>query len=355
MNNFHTLEEFYINYYDKNSRKMKFTGSTEDELVEWQKTARAKLFETTGLSALRAYFTELGFSGFETEIAEEVIKDGFIRRKVYLKIENDITVPLYLFVPENMNPDVKYPVILAPHGHGSNGKESPAGIRDNPKVAESIDIHDYNYGEYYAKRDCIVFCPDAPGFGEMREANIQSDDCVMNSSCEILNHILIPLGLSVNAIWTYCLMRIIDYAMTMPNADAERIYCLGLSGGGLQTLYLAACDERVKKAVTSGYFYGVKQALVYGAGNCSCNFSYEMWVNFDMGDIACLIFPRWFKVETGDIDPLNGMDGLDNVRSQIDIVRRAYALAGLENRVVHSICPGPHKWYGTGTDEFLGL
>ena len=67
---------------------------------------------------------------------------------------------------------------------------------------------------------------------------------------------------------------------------------------------------------------------------------------FDMGDIAALIAPRPLLVETGTMDPLNGASGLDNVRSQMEIVRGAYRLLEAEDLVEHDVFEGEHRWHG---------
>lgn len=355
MERFYTIDDFADDFFTRNSRRMRFTGTTEEELVDWQKKARAVLADNMGLTLLGDYFAAKHFNTFESSIAESVAKDGYTREKIFLRVERDIVIPLYLFKPVNIDPGKKYPVILAPHGHGGGGKVCTAGIRDSEAVALSIDRHNYDYGEKFAKKGCIVLCPDAAGFGDRREPHMQDENALLSSSCEVLNHMLIPLGLSIQAVWTHNLMRLADYALSMEYSDPERLYCAGLSGGGLQTLFFAACDERVKKAVISGYFYGVRQSLLHMPLNCSCNFSYRLWYNFDMGDLACLIFPRAFLVETGDQDPLNGADGVENVRSQVEVARRAYAVAGLEDRIEHHIYDGQHRWYGADTDSFLGI
>jgi dienelactone hydrolase len=169
---------------------------------------------------------------------------------------------------------------------------------------------------------------------------------MLGGSCALLNHMAIPLGQTVTGMWTWDLMRLIDYIATRPECDADRIGSAGLSGGGLQTLWLAALDERVKCAVDSGYFYGYKDALLKLNGNCSCNYIPGLWKLADMGDIAALIAPRPFFVETGDADGLNGERGIANTSEQVAITRQAYELYGAADRLVQHIFAGEHRWCG---------
>ena len=111
--------------------------------------------------------------------------------------------------------------------------------------------------------------------------------------------------------------------------------CAGLSGGGLQTLWAAALDKRIRCAVISGYMYGYKESLLDMPGNCYCNYVPHLYEYMDMGDIAALIAPRPLLIETGNRDPLNGASGLANVRTQVDTIRRAYRTLEAEDRLYH--------------------
>jgi hypothetical protein len=52
----------------------------------------------------------------------------------------------------------------------------------------------------------------------------------MMSSCEVLNHMAIPLRQTVIGMWIWDLMRLIDYINQKPECDANHISCAGLSG-----------------------------------------------------------------------------------------------------------------------------
>ncbi|MBN1642209.1 MAG: hypothetical protein JXA09_13320 [Anaerolineae bacterium] len=201
----------------------------------------------------------------------------------------------------------------------------------------------------------VVLCPDARGFGERREWPRQgdTDDLVLGGSCEVLNHMAMPLGQTVTGMWTWDLMRLIDYAETRADCDAGRLGCAGLSGGGLQTLWLAALDERVRCAVVSGYFYGYRDSLLVLCGNCSCNYVPHLWETADMGDIGALIAPRPLLIETGSRDALNGARGLENVVEQVAIAQRAYDLLGTPDLLAHSVFEGEHRWHGVEAIPWL--
>lgn len=244
---------------------------------------------------------------------------------------------------------MKRAAVIAPHGHASGGKYAPAGRTDIPEMVETIEQYHYDYGVQFVRQGFVVFCPDARGFGERREWPRQGDaqEMMISGSCEVLNHMALALGQTVTGMWTWDLMRLADYIETRPECDAGRLGCGGLSGGGLQTLWFAALDERVQCAIVSGYFYGFKEALLRVCTHCSCNFVPHLWEAADCGDLGALIAPRPLLIETGAQDPLNGASGLANVTSQVEIARSAYQLLDVPERLAHAVFQGVHQWDGS--------
>ena len=126
-----------------------------------------------------------------------------------------------------------------------------------------------------------------------------------------------------------------------------------MSGGGQQTLWFAALDDRVCAAITSGYFYGVRDALIELPQNCACNYVPHFFETADMGELGALLAPRPFFVESGTNDPLSGKRRLANVTEQLDVTRAAYRLFDAEDRIEHSVHEGAHQWCGKGMQAFL--
>ena len=74
---------------------------------------------------------------------------------------------------------------------------------------------------------------------------------------------------------TWDLMRLIDYVAARGAWCLRELGCVGFSGGAMQTLCLAALDERVRWALISGDLYGVRDALLTLNNNCSCNYQHS--------------------------------------------------------------------------------
>jgi dienelactone hydrolase len=346
MSNTLSTESYLLNRFALLNRQAGLRASNVTELQAWQAETRARLSQMLGLPSMR-------YTDFALESDEIVQCEGYTRQRLSIETEPGVRMPFYLLIPDGASGPL--PTVIATHGHGGGGKESVAGRRDQPFMAEVIDQYNYNYGEVLVRQGYVVACPDARGFGERRERAVQGDerDQVLSSSCRVLNNMAIPLGQTVMGMWTWDLMLLIDYLTTREECDVDRICALGLSGGGAQALWLAALDERVHVAVVSGYFYGYRDSLLILNENCSCNYVPNLWQTVDMGDLGALIAPRPLHIESGDNDPLNGPRGLVNVDEQLEIARQAYALSGDQAKLAHSVFAGVHRWDGTEVYPWL--
>lgn len=345
---YYTSQDYFQQRFDRLHRQMGFAATTLDDFSAWKALLRRELSSLIGTATMTPCDPS-------PRLLERVELDGYTREKMLMQTESGIFMPFYVLIPENVSPGERRAPVLAPHGHGSGGKFAPSGRSDLPGMAGVIRGCEYDYGLSLVNAGFIVFCPDARGFGERREDALQGDsfERFFSASCAALNHMALPLGQTVTGMWTWDLMRLIDYIATRPDCDISRLGSAGLSGGGLQTLWLAAMDDRVQCAVVSGYFYGYRESLLTMNMNCSCNYVPHLWEKVDMGDLSALIAPRPLLIETGTEDALNSRLGIDNVLPQVDIARGAYALFDAGDRLYHDLFPGKHCWHGVKAIPWL--
>jgi dienelactone hydrolase len=344
---YYTSMEHLLNVFDKRYRKLTPRIESASGFSKWKRELRYKLFEITGMN-------EMEQCELQPRILESLNMDGYRRDKMIIQTEPDIWMPFYVLIPDAVTNVESTPCIIAAHGHNSAGKFSVSGRIDIPAVKKHIETSDNDYGVRFVREGYIVFCPDARAFGERREWMTQGDSeqFFLGSSCTELNHMAISLGQSVTGMWTWDLMRLVDYIVSSRNNYAK-IGCVGLSGGGLQTLWLTAMDDRVSCAVVSGYFYGYKDSLLKLSNNCGCNYVPNLWKYVDIGDLGALIAPRPLLIESGNRDNLNGERGIANVLEQLEITKQAYRLLEAEEELHHYIFEGDHKWDGSQTYRFM--
>lgn len=323
--------------YEKVFRSGCFQGETREEFEEWKSRSKKLLWELAGLNRMES-------CDLEPVVQERVtVAEGILREKVLLQVEPDTWMPVYILIPQGE----KKGTFLALPGHMGAGKYSVAGCSEIPAVKKSIEQFHYDYGMRLAGMGYVTLCPDCRGFGERRDEALQGDEPkqFLNSTCFHLAHMAEPLGQTVIGMCTWDFMRLIDYLYERGEWDVSQLGCVGFSGGGMQTLWLAALDERVKRVIISGYLYGYRDSLLVLNGNCSCNYVPHLWEHLDMGDIASLIVPRPLAVQSCRIDHLNGARGLENVYEQLEIVRKAYDLYGVPNALYHDIREGEHCFH----------
>lgn len=326
--------------FDRFARKDCFVGKTREEFEQWRSKMRTLLKDLLG-------FEKMETCPLSPVLEETVILPGGVRREhVRIQVEPDVWMTMYLLIPTGAGPSSM--PFLCPPGHNGAGKYTVAGLGQYRAVREKIRQYDYDYGCQLAKLGYVAVCTDCRGFGERREniEDTQNPDRAMRGDCYRLAHMGEPLGIPVAGMFTWDLMRAVDYLLERGEWDTSAIGCLGFSGGGMQTLWLAALDDRIRLAVVSGYLYGFKDALLALNENCSCNYVPHLWEHLDMGDIASLIAPRPLLVQSCREDRLNGPRGIANVMEQMETVHAAYRLLGAPDRVLHEICEGPHRWHG---------
>ena len=337
-----SMVPYMRNRFDSLGRKLRFAGSTASDVGAWRKAARKKLRDLIGLDTMTT-------CPMKPRVTERADCGDYIRERIEITVEPRVVMPVYMLIPKaGTRP---FATILCPHGHGFGAKAGISGAGGHPSIEAAIAKYQGDYGRVFCRAGFVTLCPDARGFGERQERVVSGD--ILNSSCNVLNHMAVPLGQTVTGMWVHDLQRLIDYAATRKECDLSRLGCAGLSGGGLQTLWLTALDDRIKAAVDSGYFYGVKESLLDLHANCSCNYVPRLWEYADQGDLGALIAPRPFMVQSGDEDPLNGAGKLKNVASQLTIARKTYRVLGASKHLHHDVFHGQHRWDSAHTVPFM--
>ncbi len=342
-----TVQQYYgslacmLKKFDKYARQDAFQGITVAEFEIWRTQARQHLYELLGLQ----FMEKVSPCAYKMQ-SNILLENGVVREKWRIQTEPDVWMPFYILHPTKIESETR--CFLCFPGHQGAGKESVAGRTDIPAVANAIKKYEYDYGLQLALQGHWAICPDCRGFGERRDEALQNDEesSYMNGTCFQLSHMAESMGQTVAGMCTWDYMRLIDWMEQEQRWDMKRLSCLGFSGGGMQSLWLAALDDRVQLAVISGYFYGYKDSLLVLNSNCSCNYVPGLFRHYDMCDLASLIAPRPLVIQSCRDDHLNGARGINNVLEQMQHLKKQYLLFQSENHLCHDICEGGHQWHG---------
>ncbi len=113
-------------------------------------------------------------------------------------------------------------------------------------------------------------------------------------------------------------VRAIDYLVSRPEVDPEKIAVTGISGGGAATFWITAADERVKVCVPvsgmSDLQCYVRDKIVNG--HCDCMFLYNTY-RWEWTTIAALVAPRPMLFENSGYDTIFPMSGNERIRSRL--------------------------------------
>lgn len=324
---FFETRKHLIDYYRAHPRTMPLKAATPEELKAWTASARAKFIELTGAARMTPAANP------NPRQADRDDRGDYVRELWLIDTEPDVTMPFYLLRPKAAKG--RTPAVICCHGHGT-GKDAVAGVAND----SSPDA----FGVQFAKAGFLAACPDARGFGQRREADARRSPG--QSSCNYLQMVGLPMGISVVGSHAFDLARLTDYLGSRDDVRADRIGCVGFSGGGWQTLAAGIVDQRLACLVVSGYIHPIAAPLLFGKHMCACNMVPGLWDCFEMGDLAALIAPRPLMIQTGDSDSLSGPDGPAGVKEQVDIAAQAYDRLGCADRLAFEVFRGAHQWSG---------
>ena len=125
-------------------------------------------------------------------------------------------------------------------------------------------------------------------------------------------------------------MRAIDYLQSRAEVDPQRIGCTGNSGGGTQTSYMMALDDRIRAAAPSCYLCGFPALLhTIGPQDAEQNIFGQLAFGMDHADYIMMRAPSpvLMCVATQDFFDIHG--AWDTFRC----AKRAYGRLGLPERV----------------------
>ncbi len=317
--------------------RLTFRGRTREDWQQWRKQLLAELKKLLG------EFPEP--VPLRPELIWEHREDGLIKQRVVFDSEWHMSVPSYVFIPEDRPKGRKLPAILCCHGHGPYGKDAVMGItRGEPDRERDIQVHNYDYGLQMARHGFVTMSIDWRCFGERRDPVGGRDPC----NVQFIRGLLLGLNLLTLDIWDG--MKAIDYLEARSEVDGKRIGCMGLSFGGTMTTWLSLLDRRIKAADIICYADTFPRFAIARANFCGSQMLPGLYQTCDLGDLAGLIAPRPLLMEIGLHDDCFYYEDAIVAR---DLAGRIYAAAGMADRFEVDEHPGGHAFAGGKAFEFF--
>ena len=247
--------------------------------------------------------------------------DGYVVDMLHYQSRPHLYVTANLYRPKNIARGQRLPAVLYVCGHSNRG-------RNGNKTAYQ------SHGMWFARHGYICLVLDTLQLGEIaaiHHGTYREERWWWHSRGYT------PAGVE-------CLngIRGIDYLLSRPDVNPERIAVTGISGGGAATFWIAAADERAKIAVPVS---GMADLMSYVPnrvinGHCDCMFLYNTF-QWPWTRIAALIAPRPLLFVNSDADRIFPMDANERVINRLE---RVYSLYGASDFVDSVVSIGGHAY-----------
>ena len=253
-----------------------------------------------------------------------VKRDGYTIEKVLFESQPSHYVTALAFVPDPAKFKAPYPAILVPCGHSRGGKDSQGYQRACVMGAkEGFLVMIYDPIDQGERDQHSVGCNRGPCYGH-NTTGIQA----------------LRFGGSTARFRIWDGMRALDYLCSRKDVDADRLGCMGNSGGGTLTSYLMALDSRIKAACPSCYITSIRSVMreigpqdseqcLFGQLPAGLNHASLVL----MGSAAVRL-----QVSEKDFFPVAG------ARETYRVVKKAASKFGLAERYDMTVVAGPHGW-----------
>ncbi|MBM3129697.1 MAG: acetylxylan esterase [Chloroflexi bacterium] len=318
--------------YARAPRALAFRARTPNEFRAWRDALRGKLIELLG-----------GFPSERCDLAPRVVEvveeKEYRREKVIFYSEPEVAIPCYVLIPRKVA--LPYRAVIALHGHGTDGTRLMLGLARNAKERASMRAGKWDFARQLARRGFIVFAPAQRALGERVEKNraYQAKSGRNKKSCTITTLASFMLGRTMAGMRVWDVMRTIDYLRTRAEPIAEKIGCMGWSGGGTTTLYASALDERISAVVLESAFCTYR-ASILSIEHCADNYIPGILRYAEASDIAGLIAPRPVLIESGTQDHIFPIAG---VKQAYDELARVYAVLHRSDHLDADFFSGEHR------------
>lgn len=164
-------------------------------------------------------------------VVDEVDFPNYVRQRVNYFVDDWTRASAWMFLPNHQE---ECPALLCCHQECKQGKDEPAGLEGNGRLA---------FASHYAERGYVTLAPDCITAGERVSSRLEAYDTTLfyqdHPKASLLGKMLDDH------------IHALDLLEQERRVDAARIGVIGHGLGGTNALMLAALDGRVQSCVAS--------------------------------------------------------------------------------------------------------
>jgi len=251
----------------------------------------------------------------------------------------------YLLTPSSAKRP--YPTVVCIPGHG-RGVDDIVGIDEHGNDRAGKPGYQHDFAIQAVEHGLAAVAIEPMAFGYRRDPLTRKKGPT-ETACQPAAGSALLLGQTMIGWRVWDTMRSIDWIETRPELDANRVGCMGISGGGTCAQFTSALDLRIKAAFISGYLNTFRDSIM-SVSHCIDNYVPGILNWAENYDVASLIPPRFLFSEGGDRDPIFPVRA---TRESFARVKRVYEILGVPERAQQEIFEGEHSFHGVQGLPFL--
>jgi len=245
-------------------KRYKRSFESRGEFEQHQQEATKRLRQTLGL------YPWPEKNPLNARVVGRIERDDIVVEKVVFEACPGYLINAVVFIPQNASFPV--PAIVNPYGHWKD------------KYQEEVQIRCIQL----ARKEYIALTYDP--IGQTERAWLGGHEDVRRQA--------ILSGHSLAGMMFWDTMRCIDYLYTRPDVDKNGVGCVGLSGGGFNTLYTSVLDERIKVSIPTVYATNFERLIRRGSAGC-CAYLPNHAIYGEIDDMYALIAPKPLLILAG--------------------------------------------------------
>ncbi len=294
---------------------------TKQEWENYKINLRNEIIEKAGIVIdpnLPLDYTETGTKKME----------GYTIKNILFQTRPGVYATANLYIPDGKGP---FPAVINMHGHWSSGRVHEVPQSRGPSLA----LNGY-----------VCLNIDAFGSGERTTVHGEYEYHGANLGASLMN-----VGESLLGFQVSDNMRGVDLLTSLSYVDSENIGATGASGGGNQTMWLAAIDERIKAAVPVVSVGTFESAVM--RSNCICELLIDGLTVTETSGILALVAPRAIKMCNHEQD-LNPTFYPSEMKRSYQNVKPVFEMLGAENNITYQLFDLEHGYWPENREAMLG-